>query len=174
MADRIPNTTAGQAPPRPPVGPGGRPYLFELVHAGWRGYADTYDELVGLLIDGYDGLVTERARLAARLRYAADVQVPAQAAITATAGPQEFESLPPAEREALTGPRDQPPAVARWTAPVPLVLVTSFYQPDGEVPRPEPAGGEVIWLDPSTDETLLVTLHEAGWIALAGRAADPA
>ena len=54
---------------------------------------------------------------------------------------------------------------------MPLVLVSSFYEPDGPLPRPvalPPA--QVLWIDPASDETLLTSLHEAGWVTVNARA----
>jgi hypothetical protein len=54
---------------------------------------------------------------------------------------------------------------------VPLVLVSAFYQPDGPVPRPQAdGGGQVLWIDTATEETLLASLHGAGWITVNARA----
>ena len=72
MSVRIPNSTRGDAPPEPPARDDGRPYQYELIADDWRGYADTFGELAGLLIDGY-GDLAEDGRPVARLRYAADV-----------------------------------------------------------------------------------------------------
>lgn len=163
MSARIPNSTRGDAPPEPPVRPDGQPYLYELVTDRWRGYADTFSDLAGLLIDGYGDLAAED-RPAARLRYAADAQAPLQAVVT-TAG--DLAACSEADREVLLGPRDKPPAVQSWQAPVPLVLVSAFYEPDGTLPRPLASGaGQILWVDPATDQTLLVSLHEAGWITV--------
>jgi hypothetical protein len=168
MSARIPNSTRGDAPPEPPARPDGHPYQYELVTDAWRGYADTFSELAGLLIDGYADLAAED-QPAARLRYAADVQAPLQAVVT-VAG--DLAACSAADREVLLGPRDKPPSVRSWQAPVPLVLVSAFYEPDGTLPRPRAAaGGQILWIDPATDQTLLVSLHEAGWITVSARAA---
>jgi hypothetical protein len=167
MSVRIPNSTRGDAPPEPPARDDGRPYQYELVADDWRGYADTFGELAGLLIDGY-GDLAEDGRPVARLRYAADVQAPLQAAVNAAGN---LGACSPADRAVLLGSRDKPPAVASWQAPVPLVLVSAFYQPAGPLPRPQASGGgQLLWIDPSTDEALLVSLHEAGWITVNARA----
>jgi hypothetical protein len=74
----------------------------------------------------------------------------------------------PAEVAVLAGDRRTPPAVATWSAPLPLILVEGCYAPDGPLPRPT---GDLVWIDPRTDEALLRSLHGIGWIALARR--DP-
>jgi hypothetical protein len=167
MSVRIPNSTRADSPPAPPAREDGQPYQYEMIYGSWRGYGDTLEELAGLLITGYDELGTEDQRLRARLRYAADVQVPLQADIAASGN---LAACSDAERTALLGARDKPPAVTSWQAPVPLVLVSAFYAPAGTLPRPEAAkGSEIIWIDPQTAESLLTSLTAAGWITVSGR-----
>jgi len=133
-----------------------------------RGYADTTADLAGLLIAGYDQLTDPQDRLRARIRYATDAHVPIQAEFAASV-PQDLGACTPAQREVLLGTRDTPPAVSNWPAPVPLVLVTSFYAPAGERPRPAEDGGQIIWIDPATDDSLLTSLHDTGWIIVSRR-----
>lgn len=167
MSARIPNSTQAAAPPDPPVRDDGQPYELELIHDGWRGYGDSFEELAGLLIDGYDQLGIDEDRLAARLRYAADVQVPVQADFTASGS---LDACAQMERTVLLGARDRPPQLTWWQAPVPLVLVSSFYAPAGQLPRPQATGvGEIIWIDPQTPESLLRSLHAAGWVTVSAR-----
>jgi hypothetical protein len=107
----VPNTTAAEIAPRPPQRPGGEPYTFEMIYDGgrWR----------GLLIHGYGELAEAPQQLAARIRYAAEVQVPVQVA-AAAAG--DLDACTRAQQEILLGHRDEAPAVSEWSAPVPLVL----------------------------------------------------
>jgi hypothetical protein len=51
------------------------------------------------------------------------------------------------------------PRVELWDGKVPLVLVSTEYAPYSEVPRPT---GNVEWIDPFTDLTLLTTLEKLG------------
>ena len=160
------NPRKGSRLPAPPDGPDGQPYPFEMIYAGgtWRAYAGTTGELLGLLIDGYADLEDDDARLRERVRYAVDVSVPLQAEAAAEG---DVGACTAEQRAILLGGRDVPPAVTEWSGPVPLVLVTSFYAPDGPQLRPEPAGGDITWLDPATDESLLTSLHNARWISVA-------
>ena len=162
----IANPRAGTRVPEPPAGPGGQPFPYEMIYAegSWRAYAATPGDLLGLLIAGYAGLQDDEARLRERIRYAVDVSVPMQAEAVAEG---DVSGCTPGELAVLLGARDVPPAVAEWSAPVPLVLVTSFYAPDGPLPRPAEAGGAITWLNPATEESLLVSLHDAGWISVA-------
>ena len=165
----IPNPRAGSRVPTPPAREDGRPYPFEMIYAdgSWRAYADTLEELLALLIEGYSDLDDE-ARLRERIRYAVDVSVPLQASAAAEG---DVGSCTEEQRTVLLGTRDVPPAVTEWSAPVPLVLVTSYYAPDGPQPRPAEAGGDITWLDPLTDESLLTSLHNATWISVAAHRA---
>lgn len=164
MSTRIPNPAQGSSPPDPPARPDGQPYPYELITPAWRGYADDFAGLASLLLDGYGEPGTEEERQEARLRYAADVQVPIQADLAAG---KELQECSEQEKDVLLAPRDTPPAVREWRAPVPLVLVTTFYQPHGDLPRPDVSGpGQIMWIDPGSDESLLVSLHQAGWITV--------
>ena len=140
----IPNPRAGSRVPTPPAREDGRPYPFEMIYAdgSWRAYADTLEELLALLIEGYSDLDDE-ARLRERIRYAVDVSVPLQASAAAEG---DVGSCTEEQRTVLSGTRDVPPAVTEWSAPVPLVLVTSYYAPDGPQPRPaKPAATSPGW-----------------------------
>lgn len=163
---RIANPRGRTRPPAPPAAQDGEPYPYEMIYAdgSWRGYADRPGELLALLIDGYADLDDDDARLRERIRYAVDVSVPLQAEAAAEG---DVGACTAEQRAILLGTRDVLPAVTEWSAPVPLVLVSSFYAPDGPQLRPEPAGGDITWLDPATDESLLTSLHNARWISVA-------
>ncbi|NJP88576.1 hypothetical protein HCN51_03735 [Nonomuraea sp. FMUSA5-5] len=163
----IRNVPEAEAPPPAPVNAAGRPYRYEMIHAGGalRGYADEPSELIGMLVPGYPGLATAADRAAARLELALDVQVRLQARLAAG----RLEACGEAERAVLLGGRHEPPAPASWTAPIPLVLVASFYAPDGALPRPSGPAELQVWLDPADDWTLLTTLHTAGVITVGAR-----
>jgi hypothetical protein len=166
----IPNPRQATRLPAPPVRPDGQAYPFEMIYAGggWRAYADTPAELLALLIDGYGELEDDEARLRKRIRYAVDVSVPLQAEAAADG---DVGGCNAEQRSVLLGTRDVAPSVTEWSAPVPLVLVTSYYAPDGPQPRPVEAGGDITWLDPRTDESLLTSLHNATWISVAAHRA---
>lgn len=155
---------AADVPPTPPH-PAGRLWRFEMIFGGgaWRAYADTAADLVAALIPGYDDLVAPTERAHARLRTACDLQVRLQAALVA--GPQIVECTAE-QREVLLGNFSQPPVLVWWDAPVPLVLVKTFYAPYRPTPAPE---GNVWWLDPSDEWELLVTLAQADVIRLHAR-----
>jgi hypothetical protein len=157
------------------VRPDGLRYRFEMIHdGGWRRtYADDFTELADALIAGYAGLGSELARAKARIRHAVSVQVATQAAINVQMG---TASCTPEEHEVLTADRAVPPTVAQWAAPVPLVLVDSFYAPFTATPRPvAQAPGRIFWLRPGTESDHLRALAALGVITLSEhRSTDPA
>lgn len=142
-------------------------HRYELVYAGHtrRVYADTEDALVDVLIPGYHAM-NETQRWEARIAYMVRAQVIAQAGLNAV---DAFETLAHATQAILQGPRHEPPVVATWACPVPLILVATYYEPAGPNPRPVSETGmepNVIWVDPSDDMTFLNSLHDIGVISL--------
>lgn len=145
----------------------GTRHAYEMLYAGHtrRAYADTHEALVGVLIEGYSTM-TEQQKWEARLAYTIRAQVIAQAELNAV---DAFETLTSAQRAILQGPRHVPPVVPTWSCPVPLVLISTYYQPAGPDARPVREAGmepNVIWLNPSDDETFLTSLHDIGVISL--------
>lgn len=173
MSTRIPNSPPLPGPaPVPPAPPDGKPYRYGMTRGGWHGYADTAEELAALLITGYELLAGDSMRLRARIGYGAGVRIPIQARVTAN---RDLGACTAEQRAIVLGTRDTPPPVTEWLAPVPLVLVSSFYAPGGLLQRPVPAPGcEIIWIDPQTCQSLLTSLHAAGWISLASCDHGPA
>jgi hypothetical protein len=150
----------------PPHRPDGSLYRFELIPPDdrWRAYADDPAALLAELIPGYLGMDPDRRQMA-RTELAISTQVWQQAQVLVRLG---TEGCDPDHLAVLRGNRDEQPGIETWTAPIPLILVESFYQPDGELPRPVAiAPGEIIWLDPCEDESLLASLHYVGAIVLA-------
>jgi hypothetical protein len=170
MAVIVRNTSSAEPPPAAPVKADGRPYRFEMIHAGGtlRGYADDSADLVAMLVPEYARPATDAERATARVRLALDLQVRLQAQLAAG---HPLDACTEAERAVLLGGRHEPPAPARWAAPVPLVLVSTFYQPAGPLPRPSGPEELQVWLDPADDWPLLTSLHLAGLITLSARSA---
>lgn len=138
---------------------------YEIVTRRGRAYADDMPQVLEHLIPGYRSLTPADAA-AARYRSAVDAQVAVQANLNARA---EFAACSEHGRTILTGHRHDPPSVPHWDEPVPLVLVATQYEPAGMIARPRPVDGRgpnVWWIDPSSDESLLRTLHEVGSIAV--------
>lgn len=142
-------------------------HRYELVYAGHtrRVYADTEVALIDVLIPGYAQMTSHEA-WEARIAYLIRAQVIAQAGLNAV---DAFATLPAAQQTILQGPRHEPPVVAHWSCPIPLILVATYYEPAGRNARPVREAGmepNVIWVDPSDDTTFLTSLHDIGVISL--------
>jgi hypothetical protein len=171
----ITRSPRGDVPSTPPRRPDGTAYRFELIYDGakHRAYADDLVELMGALIPGYESL-DGPSRAVERLVAAVRAQVRLQAWLCAEG---DLEACSAEEREILLGSRHQPPAVERWEALIPLVLVENYYEPQGGLPRPEGVpqwgGGpdsNLIWIDASSEMALFLSLHLAGDLRLASSA----
>jgi hypothetical protein len=161
-----------QAQVTAPLHPDGTSYRYEMVHSAGarRSYADEPAELVAALIPGYAEIQDPVESARARIVHAVHVQVTTQAAINVELG---STGCSPEEREVLSADRAVPPAVAEWTAPVPLILVDCFYAPVTDLPKPVAlAPGEILWLRPGTDWDHLRSLAGLGVITLAERTAE--
>ncbi|TYB64377.1 hypothetical protein FXF51_21940 [Nonomuraea sp. PA05] len=148
MSVRIRNTSAAEAPPPQPMKADGSEYTYEVVDGWWRIYGDEHAELIAELIPSYSGTLEDREAFARAA--AARLQ-----ATLAAEGP--FGGCTAAEREAILADRARPPSAGHWSAAVPLVLVTTHCPP----PRPT---GNIVWIDPTDESTLLSTLGQAGFV----------
>jgi len=166
----VKNVTEIYQPPEPPRKEDGSQFEFEMLADGGnsRVYADTPEELLGYLIPGYEALDGVE-HLTSRILFANTAAVALQAYAVSEADVE----LPEEERRTLEAPRDVPPQVAVWESEVPLVLVTTYYQPQGDLPRPTgralgigEEGGNLIWLDPIGETELIFSLAQAGWVGL--------
>jgi hypothetical protein len=160
--------TRGKVTPTAPTHDGDALYRYELIHnqGALRSYANTLPELLEALIPDYTRLDHD-AQGAARLAYALTAQVALQAQWNVSYG---LEGCSDEERAVLTGGRNVPPAPTNWTAPVPLVLITSFYAPVGALTQP--VGANLVWIDPTEPGSLLRSLEHAGALLLNTKAAD--
>jgi hypothetical protein len=154
-------------PPAAPTRPDGTAYRFEMLHAGAtrRAYADTPGALLNVLVGGYAD-ADDGEQWQSRLLLAARAQVLAQATVNAG---EAFGRCTTRQQEILTGSRYEPPVVAAWDCPVPLVLIACYYMPAGLIPPPRAQDGmppNVLWIDPSDDWSLLGSLHDLGVLAV--------
>ena len=167
--------------PPPPRTQEGQLYKYEMIYdAGHRrAYANTLTELCTALIEEYDpeaiaaqqhdqhqtaaqrGSHTNRALDRLRILYTIKVQTWLQALINSEA---DLDQLTPHQRSVLRGQRTTQPAINQWHASVPLVLSAHEYQPHGPLATP---AGNIIWINPRDEQTLLTTLTQTGWIHLA-------
>ncbi|MHB8245517.1 MAG: hypothetical protein ACYDGN_09215 [Acidimicrobiales bacterium] len=165
----IPNTY-GTTPPAPPAREDGELYRFEMIyrHLELRAYADEARELLALLIPGYPEL--EPAARRTREQHALAVQLQFQPVLTLQ-HPELLTDLTAAEWEVLNSDRSTQPAIERWDAQVPLLLIATGYEPYTSTPKPVDgkAGGKqmILWLRPVEEESYLISLGESGWLFLA-------
>ncbi len=126
---------------------------------GWHYRSAT--AAVASLIDGYTNILDgdEQAALIARyeaaVRFASGLQM--DHLLQATPGTE----LSGYELETLDLDKHCTPACEVWQSPVALVLVRTDYEPFTEQPAPD---GNVVWINPATELTLLQTLASAGVI----------
>lgn len=149
----------------------GRDYTYEVVLSGGvdRQYGHTLEGLLTSLIDGYDTLSIQQ-QWEARLHYATTSQVIVQAHLTANGNLADCSER---GRVILSLARAEQPSVATWDEPIPLVAIATAYEPAGTICRPGPTEGRepnVFWIDPSDDETLLLSLHDLGFLTINIRA----
>ncbi len=157
----------GPAPMPAPLDGHGDPYTFELIYDGGnsRTYAHQLSDLLEALVPGY-GQLDAAQQWHARLRLAIDQQTLMQALLAVA---YDFNDCSPAARAIVGGGRAHQPQVDTWDEPVPLILIETYYEPAGQLPRPRPLDGRdpnVIWIDPSDSESLLLSLHGCGAVTI--------
>jgi len=134
-------------------------------------FADSATGILGVLIPGYADIPQstegDQQATVARWEFAAQV---AQMVQERVAGEAEAEGLwdsEAADEDVLTPlfqPKDQPVEdLPMWAHPVPLVLIWTDYSPYTERLAPR---GNVWWIDPSDELSLLKTLHEVDVLSL--------
>ena len=136
-------------------------YPVEVVQGERLATGRTAEDVLAQLVGGY-GRLSAGAQRAARVRLANEARVPVQDLLNAG---EAFLGCSAAEAVMLTG-RALPAGVEVWSAPVPLVLVADPASlPLGALPQVSGAG-QVWWVDPSTAQSLLLSLHEVRWLDL--------
>lgn len=164
------NTREAGGPPSPPVRADGSLFPLCMAYSGETRlvYADSGAELLDVLSPGY-AAASPVERVAARRRIAVDVQVRLQAVLLAGALPGETTAN---ELVVLSGPRHLPVRARTWDSVVPLVLVTTHYEPFTSISRPVSGIADVqsppnlVWLADEDDAALLMSLDESGWVRL--------
>lgn len=159
--------TGNGLPSEPPTKRDGSLYRYEMLHSGTtrRSYADTPAALLDVLAPGYADADADK-QWRTRLTLAATAQVTVQASLNLN---PVLASLPQAQQRILQAPRHNPPVIATWDCPIPLVLIATDYFPAGKLPAPSVSDGmapNVLWLDPSDDVTLLNSLNDLNVIVL--------
>lgn len=158
---RIPDETPDM--PAAAVRGDGTPYPFEVAYEGWRICADSAEEILSVLVEGYTGQ-PEQSRWSTRLRIAITAQATTQHLLNAG---ELFDHCTEEEAQTLLHDPGVPLVVEEWRCGIPLVLVTCFYQPLGDLPQPVVTPpGQIWWIDPATDQSLLETLNGIRWLDL--------
>lgn len=147
-----------------PVHEDGTPYAFAAFLGDDLIMGDSRTDIVAGIIDGYGDIPdTEEGHLealVARYEFAvvtADIHQQIIAAEKLNSG--EFDHTVEDEgtlTSILSSRRERLPEMASWDHTVPLVLVGTDYAPYTTLPRPS---GNVLWIDPFNETTLLETLE---------------
>lgn len=131
-------------------------------------YADSFRDLVCALIPDYAHTDSENEKAYLRI-IAADMGATIrQAEIILEVDPSDVSE---SDWATLNAPKTGELAATAdwWRSNIPLIAITTSYEPF--VSRPRPASkndglreSNVWWVDPSSDESLIMTLHEIGYI----------
>ncbi len=168
----VPNTREGAAPVAPPLNEAGRFYEYGLYYEGGRtiAWSDSFEELVNVLTPGYLDTTDEQERLVKRITLAISAQRTVQAQLYVDADSDLVRALTDQERALLDGSSRDQPVIEDWNSDIQLVLITTRYQPHTDTPAPVSKHGpylqvpNMLWIDPITDESLMTSLHEIGWV----------
>jgi hypothetical protein len=136
---------------------------FALVRGESTTFSDDMSDLVGAIIPGYSAVTDDEEALLARWRCAAATATEVQQLIAAANGLDPsvesedtltalFTDRGELVPDGLIGP-------GGWTHQVPLVLLATDYEPFTSTPKP---GGNIQWLDSSTERAFLRTLSDLG------------
>lgn len=162
--------------PDHPDGPGGWAYAL-VDNDGQVIFSDNAGELVALLIQGYADIPASDTGhdLALVARYEALVEIAERAQRFLVDEAIERGTLDPLEAgedvlTALFAPRERPwggmdgpdgQVSFEWDRPVPLILIATDYAPFTDRPCPT---GNVLFLDPSTELSFMVSLDTLGLV----------
>lgn len=158
-----------------PVRPGGGDWTHVMVlHDGSTVYADSAAEVLEEMIPGYE-LLDEAARAEVRGRHARQVAAWVQRLHLEKAGLDLADANQAALADIMNADKaaalqlelpGAPGQAADWLPEVPLVLVSTSYAPHTEYP---PLGGNVVWIDPASEDGYLASLQGTGvfsyWVA---------
>jgi len=162
-----------QGPPDPPPLPegGGAPFRWGMRLPGQfeeYAYVSTESELVAVLIGRPEYVYfDQQSALVARIKYGIGTQCWQQARLNMLAQTvlDDWTDAEPWQRSVLAGSRATQPhgwpiktvdLVDRWDCRIPLILVSTGFEPYSEVPAPV---GEIWWIDVIEDSTLLGSLE---------------
>lgn len=166
------NNLEGDGPVTPPLHEDGMGYQYCMYLPGNIdvAFADSYDELLNILIPGYSKM-DEEEQVYQRIRLAISAATRVQSEVLIDHDSSEVSAE---EWEALVSPRSiKQPRADWWSCPIPLVVVETGYEPFTDVPRPASAlsDGNAVspnlwWIRPVEEEDFIISLHEVGYIAV--------
>jgi len=140
----------------------GTPFPLEVSYEGWRICADTAEEILGVLVDGYAAKHDEQSRWHARIQVAVEAQGTIQRLLNAG---ELFDRCTEEETRVLLHDVGVQPVVGEWRCGIPLILIACFYRPLGKIPQPTTVvPGQIWWIDPSTAQSQLETLNGVRWL----------
>ncbi|WP_028245484.1 hypothetical protein [Pseudoclavibacter soli] len=120
--------------------------------------ADTTTELVDALLPVDYLALDDVAALEARVDFAEEHAATVQSLLLlGLAADEGLESLGEDDRLFLTTGKSEPVS-GEYDGPIDLIQVTTTYEPYSD---DEPPTGRIIWIDPSTETSLLTTLGAA-------------
>jgi len=167
------NNLEGDGPVTPPVHEEddlGYQYCMYLPGNIDVAFADSYVELLGVLIPGY-AQMPEEEQIYQRIRLAQSAATRVQSEVLMD---HDSSEVTKEEWDALVSPRAiTQPRADWWSCPIPLVVVETGYEPFTDIPRPASAlsDGNAVspnlwWIRPIEEEDFLISLHEVGYIAV--------
>lgn len=167
----VQNTREGDAPVPPSRRDDGTYYAYGLYFDGGRSiaWADDFEDMIEVLSPGYLNK-NDHERLIARITVGLRAQQMVQAQVYATADEDDLTALTPEQDALINGTRQDRPVIEEWTSEIPLVLLTTAYQPHTETPAPVSSYGPYLdvpniwWIDPVDEESLMMGLHSTGWV----------
>lgn len=138
---------------------GGKWLVIWVVPDGRSIFADSISEIVEEIIPGYADLDDDEGdpHLEARVATLAHLGGQAQASILAAEAGENFSED---ELTAMLTPKELIVDIDAWNPAVPLLLLTTNYEPFTEHRAPD---GTVIWLDPVSEVTFLSALQTLGF-----------
>lgn len=147
-----------------PTAPAPEEALFALQVGQEVVYANTVTDLVAALIPGYSD--DHDLALEQRWRFAVLRADARQAELAVAAVERDHHLLDRLDEEATTALFTTRAEVldvpAAWDCPIPLVLIATDFEPYTDQPRPD---GNVLWVDPADERSLLISLTAAGDLA---------
>lgn len=167
----VQNTRSGEAPVEPARRDDGTRYDYGMYFNEGRSIAwgDGFEDLIEVLSPGYQA-ADEQQALIERITLALRARKIVQAQVFAEADDGDVEALNPEEMSILDGTHQGRITIEDWNSDIPLVLVTTAYQPHTDTPRPVSKHGPYLevpnmwWIDPMEDESLIRDLAAIGYV----------